>query len=216
MHKYLLILFPALFSYGCAITDLYSDTRVEAPDNTRVALVAGDSANSIDGQRNWQVMSKQEVRNNKNINHYARGMMQELLSNLQYVNNATPVAVSSFVYLDSDFNYSSLLGRQLSEAFMHEVHKLGIPVIDYKLTNYIRVTENGDFALTKDFLELEGELPIRYILTGTLLQHDNGVLVNARVIGAESKAVVASAQGYIPQSVSDSIHSTDSNDGIYK
>lgn len=77
------------------------------------------------------------------------------------------------------------------------------------------MTPDGDFALTKDFLELEGELPIRYILTGTLLNYKDGVIVNARIIGAESKAVVASAQGEIPNSVAQGIYASQNNDGIF-
>ena len=141
--------------------------------------------------------------------------MQDLLDNLQYVNASTPLAVTSFVHLDSDYNSSSLLGKQLSEALMHEVHKLGIPVVDYKATNYIRVTQDGDFALSKDYLELSGDLPIRYILTGTLLDHEDGVIVNARIVGAESKAIVASAQGYIPNSITSAIRTNSHNDGLY-
>jgi hypothetical protein len=65
-----------------------------------------------------------------NINHYARGLMQDLVANLQYVNSSTPLAVVSFVMLDSDYNQSSLLGNQMAESLIHEIHKFGIPVID--------------------------------------------------------------------------------------
>jgi TolB-like protein len=139
------------------------------------------------------------------INYYVRGLMQDLVTNLQYVNATTPVAVVSFVMLDSDYNDSNLLGRQIAEGFMHEVHELGIPVIDFKTTDYIRITEQGDFAFSKDYEDFSGDMPARYIVGGTMLKLTGGYLINARIVGFESKAVVASAQSFIPNSVSNSI-----------
>jgi TolB-like protein len=151
---------------------------------------------------------------NHNINHYVRGIMQDLVGNLQYVNSATPMAVTSFVFLDSDYSQSDVLGNQIAESFMHEIHKFGIPIIDYKTTDYVRVTPAGDFVLSRDFLELKTELPIRYVLVGTLTKHQSGVLVNARIVGMKSKAVVASAQGFLPSAITHSLMGNDLNDGI--
>ncbi len=150
----------------------------------------------------------------KNINFYVRGLMQDLVSNMKYVNASTPIAVTSFVMLDSNFQYADILGKQLSESFIHEVHKFGIPVIDFKATDFVRVTPDGDFIFSKDYLELEGDLPIKYAVAGTLTKQLSGYLVNARVIGVESKAVVASAQGFLPNNVVNQLVSSGFNDGI--
>ncbi|AGH45404.1 hypothetical protein C427_3295 [Paraglaciecola psychrophila 170] len=139
------------------------------------------------------------------INYYVRGMMQDLAANLQYVNSSTPVAVVSFVMLDSNYNDSNLLGIQIAESLIHEVHKFGIPVIDFKTTGYIRVTEQGDFAFSRDYEDFTGEMPARYIVGGTMLKHTDGYLINARIVGMQSQAVVASAQSFIPNSVSEPI-----------
>jgi TolB-like protein len=139
------------------------------------------------------------------INHYVRGLMQDLVANLQYVNATTPVAVVSFVMLDSNYNDSNLLGIQIAESLIHEVHKFGIPVIDFKTTGYIRITEQGDFAFSKDYEDFSGDMPARYIVGGTMLKHTDGYLINARIVGVTSQAVVASAQSFIPNSVSDPI-----------
>lgn len=150
----------------------------------------------------------------KNINHYVRGIMHDLVENMQYVTQNTPVGVASFVHLDSNFDNATLLGNQIAESFMHEIHKFGIPVIDFKTTDYIRVTLTGDYVFSRDFLELKSDLPIKYILGGTLVKHQAGYLINARVVGIESKAVVASAQSFIPSYVTDALFNSDGNDGI--
>jgi TolB-like protein len=165
--------------------------------------------------------SGEEDNNNipsKTINDYARGIMQDLVANLQYVNASTPMAVTSFVFLGGDYASSGLLGKQLAESFVHESHKYGIPIIDFKTTDFVRVTADGDFVLSRDYLELSANLPVEYVLTGTLVRHPGGVLVNARIVGIKSKAVVASAQGFLPARVCDTLLNSELNselkDGI--
>ena len=74
--------------------------------------------------------------------------------------------------------------------------------------------------LSRDYLELSSSLPIEYVLTGTMTKHQGGVLVNARILGVESRAVVATAQMLVPFYVvdalipSDGSHSGDMRDGV--
>ncbi len=140
-----------------------------------------------------------------NVNHYVKTLTNELMSNLKDVNSNTPVAVVSFVMLDSDYNQSSLLGNQIAESLIHEVHKHGIPVIDFKTTGYIRVTEQGDFAFSKDYEDFGTKLPANFVVGGTLLKHTDGYLVNARIIDFSSKSVMATAQNFIPNNVANAL-----------
>lgn len=150
----------------------------------------------------------------KTINHYVRSLMNDLINNMHYVDKKTPLGVSSFVFLDSDLNKTNLLGKQIAESFMHEIHQTGIPVIDFKATNYIRITESGDFSFSRDYMELQEVLPLKYVLSGTLVKHQDGILVNARIIGLQSKAVVASAQGFLPENIVKALLSSEETDGI--
>ncbi len=148
---------------------------------------------------------------NKHIGDYVQNMAQDLINTMEYVTDKTPVGVTHFAMIDSDLNTTNLLGYQIAESFIHELHKFRIPVLDYKATDYIRVTETGDFLLSRDFLELKHKVPMEYILTGTMTKHQGGYLVNARMLGLETKAVVASAQMLIPFYVADAL--LPSNDG---
>jgi TolB-like protein len=178
------------------------DTSVDFNQQVQQRLLANQP---LEVQRQRLAQANQPQDSGKNINYYVRGLMQDLVGNLQYVNNTTPVAISDFVMLDSDYTKSNLLGNQIAESLMHEVHKLGIPLIDYKTTDYIRVTPRGDFAFSKDYEDLSGYSPIRYVVAGTMLKYNDGYLVNARIVGIESKAVVATAQSFIPGNVADAI-----------
>ncbi|NMH61296.1 FlgO family outer membrane protein [Alteromonas ponticola] len=142
---------------------------------------------------------------NKHIGDYVKNMTQDLISNMEYVSEKTPVAVTHFALLDSDLQSTNLLGQQMAESFVHELHKFRIPVLDFKTTDYIRITDRGDFALSRDYLELNSSLPIEYVLTGTMTRHQGGMLVNARIIGMDSRAVVASAQMMVPFYVVDAL-----------
>jgi TolB-like protein len=161
-----------------------------------------------------QLPARTKSRKHSTINHYARGMMQSLANNMQYVNDKTPVAVASFVYLDDKLDNATLIGNQLSEAFMHELYQYGLPVVDFKSTDYIRVTPEGDFIFSRDYLELSEQVNIQYVLSGTMVQVENGALINVRMIGVKSKAVVGTTQGFIPKFVLDNIGNAHTTDGI--
>lgn len=152
----------------------------------------------------------------KHVGHYVQNMAQDLISNMEYLTDKTPLGVTTFSPVDSDLQKTNLLGFQIAESFMHELHKFRIPVVDFKATDYIRVTEQGDFLLSRDFLELKNRVDIEYILTGTMTRHQGGMLVNARILGMESKAVVASAQMMIPFYVVDALLPSDEalQDGV--
>jgi len=141
----------------------------------------------------------------RTINFYVRGLMQDLISNLQFVNETTPVAVTSFVMLNSNYLEANLLGNQIAEGLIHEIHKFGIPVIDFKTSSAIKTNEQGDYIFSRDQTLLNKELPIHYVFSGTLVKHQGGYLVNARVVGLNSKAVVASAQSLIPTEVTNAL-----------
>ena len=99
-----------------------------------------------------------------------------------------------------------MLGNQLSESFITELQEFGMSVVDFKTTNSIRVTKQGDFVFSRDFEELQAHQAIDFVLSGTLSYTDRGVIVNARIIGLKDKVVVSSAQGFIPHFVVQSMY----------
>lgn len=141
----------------------------------------------------------------KHVGDFVRNMAQDLVSNMEYVSERTPVAVTHFSLIDSDLKQTNLLGQQMAESFVHEFHKFRMPVVEYKATQFIRVTEMGDFVMSRDFLDLKNETPIQYVLTGTMTKHQGGFIINARMLGMQSNVVVASAQSFIPFYIVDAL-----------
>jgi TolB-like protein len=175
MKKWLIPLFiPALFS--CGVTgdnDFYKSSKVDKGEI--------DSYN----------LPKHA------INDVVKGLAYQMLSNSSFVNVKTPVAVTSFVKLD-DLETTNWLGNQLAESFVHELQRHGLVVIDFKTTGHIRVTKEGDYVFSRDWKELPERQIIDYIVAGTMVEQESGILVNARMIGIQSKVVVATAQSFIP------------------
>mgnify|MGYP006096194421 FL=1 len=131
------------------------------------------------------------------INDVVKGLAYQMLASSSFVNAKTPVAVASFVDL-KNLESTNWLGNQLAESFVHELQRHGLVVIDYKTTGHIRVTKTGDFVFSRDWQELPERQIIDYVVSGTMVEQKDGILVNARMIGIQSKVVVATAQSFIP------------------
>jgi len=131
------------------------------------------------------------------INDVVKGLAFQMLESSSFVNPKTPIAIASFVDLQN-LESTNWLGNQLSESFVHEMQRHGLVVIDFKTTGHIRVTAEGDYVFSRDWKELPERQIIDYVVTGTMMKQEEGIIVNARMIGMQSRVVVATAQSFIP------------------
>lgn len=112
----------------------------------------------------------------------------------------SPIAVTSFVNLNTLEN-TNWLGQQIAEDLVHELHRRGEVVFDYKLTGSIKVTPEGDFVFSRDWTELSKRVPVSRILTGTMSRNEKGIVINARIVSLKTRMVEATAQGFVPASM---------------
>ncbi len=131
------------------------------------------------------------------LDFFLENLAEELLLTNSYLTSRTPVAIVSFVDVER-MNETNWLGNSVTEGMIYQLQRRGFTVVDFKTTDFIRVTETGDFVLSRDWQELIHDQKIDYVLTGTMLRQSAGVLMNARIIGMRSRVVVASAQGFLP------------------
>jgi len=132
------------------------------------------------------------------INDLVKGLAYQMLESSAFVNAKTPVAVASFVNL-KDLESTNWLGNQIAENFVHELQRHGLVVIDFKTTGHIRVTKEGDYVFSRDWKELPERQIIDYVVAGTMMEQEDGIIINARMIGIQSHVVVATAQSFIPK-----------------
>ncbi len=132
------------------------------------------------------------------INEVSQAMADQLIRNTditQFSDN--PVAITSFVNLEN-FDETSRLSEIIVENMMHELQVRGHKVIDFKMMPYIRVTPDGDFVRSRDVDELMAKHNINIVLSGTYVYHNDGLVVNARMMEFDTGVVVSSAQGSVP------------------
>jgi TolB-like protein len=137
----------------------------------------------------------------KILSEYIEQLAMTLMLSIDKDNLAGPVAITSFVQFDSTLNRADVLGNQISELFFVELQQFGLPVVDYKVTPFVKVTSTGDFVFSRDTRQLQRQQSFGYVLSGTLLASERGIIVNARIIGLKDQEVVASAKAMIPRFV---------------
>lgn len=156
------------------------------------------------------------INNTKLLSEYVEQMAMGLMDSFQAYAPVTKIAVTSFVDLNSNLQSTNMLGNQISESFIHEVQQYGIPVVDFKVMQYIEVNNRGDFVFSRNNQKLAESLEADYILSGTLVYTASGVVVNARIVNMSSKVIIASTKGLIPtfiveSTLSPKLTSEDSN-----
>ncbi|WP_394223264.1 FlgO family outer membrane protein [Alteromonas gracilis] len=138
------------------------------------------------------------IQTHKRLNDYASQLAMELMDNATRLTHEDMVGVTSFVRLNHSLSDSTVLGNQLSEYLISELQDFGLAVVDFKLAGGITVTPVGDFVLTRDGALLAKQIEMDHVVTGTIIEDDRGVRINARIVSLENKQVVASANVYIP------------------
>lgn len=192
-----------------AILTLLSGCAV--PDGTVTVTGQNGDSNDTRTQRIAQLQSTASPAGNDShspaqqplltVNDYVRNLVHELMALQHNLDSDSQLGVTDFSYVDSALDQGSVFSNHLSEAMIYDLHKFGVPVLDYKVTDYIRVTESGDFVLSRNYEELSDEVAIRYVVTGTLTTHQQGVLVNARLVQIDNKRVVSAARTFIPRHI---------------
>lgn len=138
--------------------------------------------------------------NTKPLSDYAADLALQLMMSMHYTPPQQAVAISSLVWFDHQLDNSNALGNHLAEHLYVHLQRLGVSVADIKVGRQIRVTPQGDFALSRGRY-LDSSQNISYVLTGTLLQDAGGTVVNVRVVHLQHKTVIATGQVHIPDAV---------------
>lgn len=133
------------------------------------------------------------------LRDYVRELVAEMALNIRSVDVSNAIAVTNFVSSDSDYQSTNELGFAIADSFMMELHQFGFKTIDVKVTDYIRVTPQGDFAMSTDFLELQADTPVDYVLVGKITDFKTGYKISARIVDIKNKNILASGESFIPK-----------------
>lgn len=135
------------------------------------------------------------------LSDYTEQMAADLKQDLAGTVIKDTIVVASFVYLDATLRSTSHLGNQLAEFLINDLQGIGLPVSDQRLSKKIVINAAGDFALSRDMVSLELGRDIGYVLVGTMLENDKGLVLNARLVSTRTKKVAAATSRLLPKSI---------------
>lgn len=135
----------------------------------------------------------------KQLSDYAQQMAFKLI-NFEAIKGAR-VGVASFVEFDESLRSTTPLGNQFAEALATLLPQYGVDIIEYKLTKNLSIGAEGDLALSRQVSDLQDEVGMDYLLTGTLVTTRRGVQINSKVVSVSDHRVVASASTLLPHLV---------------
>ena len=138
-----------------------------------------------------------------NMEFYTHRLATELFAQTRPANQSR-YAVVGFVplpeqeYQENNHHPLQLLGHQLKEGLITEATKRGYATQEFLLSDDIRVTEQSDSVLTRDVDRIGALRRVDFFITGTVIDQEQGALVNARIVHAQTKEVVAAATSFFP------------------
>ena len=113
-------------------------------------------------------------------------------------------AVAGFVPVDTlkrDHQHQGPLmhlGHQLEQGLTTEAVKRGFIAQDFKVANGIIIDDLSDRVLSRNVDNLTSVQAIDFYISGTITQQSTGAMVNARVIDARTRDVIAAATQFFP------------------
>lgn len=138
-----------------------------------------------------------------NVEYHTYMLANELFSGVGPARQSR-YAVVGFVPADS-MKYSGnhqhplmLLGHQLEQGMITEATKRGFSTQEFKLSNDIIVSDESDRVLTRNIEQLSSIERVDFYITGTMVYQESGAVVNARIINARNKNIVAAATRFFP------------------
>jgi len=128
-------------------------------------------------------------------------LANKLFSSATNIHLSQTVAIGTFlpIHLTNEPNLAeqNYIGLQIQESFITLAAQAGLNVVEFKTASAIKITANADVMLSRDVKDLQSNVDAQYFLTGTYSEHDNKLIVNARIIELSNQRVIAAATDYI-------------------
>ena len=124
----------------------------------------------------------------KEVTSEAQGLVQDLNDRATVTR---PLLVMSSQSLD-DLEKSQSVGRLIGELVSSSLSKSGYAVYEVRLGQRVRVGEEGEHILSRDFQKLQGQYSADYIIVGTHTKTFSKVYVTLKAVRLSDGLVIAS------------------------
>ncbi|MCH1931863.1 FlgO family outer membrane protein [Shewanella sp. A25] len=132
------------------------------------------------------------------INHISQRIATELTQQNDALRPDQPLVVLTPVLVGS-LNSTNAFALQLQQGLMASLHSFQFNVVDLNLGDGIRVTEEGDFILTREWQKLSTNLPVDHLVVSTMSPATNGMAINTRIVTISNNRVVSTSQTFVTQ-----------------
>ena len=131
--------------------------------------------------------------------------IQHMISGNDMALPTATAVVADFVTLTANYDQPSTLGRYLAQAYITGLHQAGIETLEFQATEAIRVTPDGNIALTQDYLELTSTVSASAVMVGTITPSEGSYNIHARLVDPKSKKILGASQFYLSKDIVRSI-----------
>ncbi len=112
---------------------------------------------------------------------------------------ANGVFVCTFVDLKK-LTRTSSLGRYVAEQLLSEMQQRHYTVLELRKSQSVMIQEKrGEYGLSRDPAEISDSAAAGAMLTGTYVQSEESIIINARIIDNRSARLLAAATAIIPR-----------------
>ncbi|QQX81737.1 hypothetical protein JK628_07850 [Shewanella sp. KX20019] len=167
-----LILLPLLVLLGCA------NTQPNASEQQ--TLVSGNGLPHL-----------------SSINYLSQQMVNELVRQNDSLKPTQPLLVATPVML-SDLATTNELGLQYQQGLIAALHDHQFNLVDMNVAETLRVTQAGDFILSRDWQQLPTDIDVRHVVVTTMSPDKGGMVIYSRIVDVSNNRVVSVAQSFVP------------------
>ncbi|WP_309147280.1 FlgO family outer membrane protein [Shewanella marisflavi] len=159
-------------------------------------LVAACAANESDTPT---LQSGNSLPASSAVIHLTQQLANELVRQNDQLTPKQPLLVATPVLLDN-LKTTNALGLQIQQGLIAAMHDHQFNLVDINVGENLRVTEQGELILTRDWRQLPTDLPVEHVLASTMSLNPNGVVINSRIVNVTNNRVVSVAGASVGQS----------------
>lgn len=159
-----------------------------------VVLVCLVACSSTDDQEPTSLQSGNILPPSTDINYLSlqivNGLVRENegLTREQAVLVATPVVVNNLTSTNE-------FALQLQQGLIAALHSHQFNLVDVSVAENLRVTEQGELMLSRDWKLLKSTLEVEHVLVSTMSLNQQGLSLNSRIVNIINNQVVSATQG---------------------
>ena len=168
-------------------------------------LVSGQAVSGFFDQLTWGEQTAKTVpvikpkvsSYSKKLSAMAQYLSAQLKSNQNEDRGALSTAVVASIVSLENPNEANRIGLALSNSMVHALQVQGYRAIDFHLRKVMQVTAGGDFVTSNSVNELRNSFDITYMVTGTLSEHSDGLIITLRMVDWETGVIVSTAEAHL-------------------